>query len=187
MWRGEVFPASIAESDVVRTTIEYESVANPKVAHPGSKRGRRHMLCGKSAGSERWPRCIRRILGAGGCVRAGSGRLRAWMGALRMLTAAWVRCAVDGCARARACARQDTTGPPISFLELEPHEQNQKFRSRLKEYCQKVRNPSSPYGSISHVAPGNLHPAPCDVRPACVVDARCIRRPTLRVWKRRPR
>ena len=33
---------------------------------------------------------------------------------------------------------KDPAGPPVSFLELEPAEQNQKFRSRLKEYCQKV-------------------------------------------------
>jgi DNA polymerase epsilon subunit 1 len=29
MWRGEVFPAKMHESDVVRATIEYESVADP--------------------------------------------------------------------------------------------------------------------------------------------------------------
>ena len=62
MWRGELFPSSMGESDVVRATLEYESVPNPR----------------------------------------------------------------------------DPGGAPISFLELEPREQNDKFRSRLKEYCQKV-------------------------------------------------
>jgi DNA polymerase epsilon subunit 1 len=62
MWRGELFPASTGESDVVRATLEYESVPNPF----------------------------------------------------------------------------DPGGAPVSFLELGPQDQNQKFRSRLKEYCQKV-------------------------------------------------
>jgi DNA polymerase epsilon subunit 1 len=61
MWRGEVFPATLAESDGIRATIEYETFPNPE---PG--------------------------------------------------------------------------GPPISFGELEPAQQNAKFRARLKEYCQKV-------------------------------------------------
>ena len=30
MWRGEVFPSTLGESDVVRATIEYESVTNPR-------------------------------------------------------------------------------------------------------------------------------------------------------------
>jgi len=60
MWRGEIFPASLGESDVVRSQIEYETV-------PGA----------------------------------------------------------DG-------------GPPRSFFELEPSEQNSRFRARLKEYCSKV-------------------------------------------------
>ena len=62
MWRGEVFPASMNESDSVRATLEYESVPNPR----------------------------------------------------------------------------DPTGPYVSFLELEPQDQNSKFRERLKGYCQKV-------------------------------------------------
>ena len=60
MWRGEAFPASTSESEVVRTQIEHETV-------PG----------------------------------------------------------IDG-------------GPPRSFFELEPSEQNSRFRTRLKEYCNKV-------------------------------------------------
>ena len=60
MWRGELFPASTGESDVVRTQIEYETVPDPQ------------------------------------------------------------------------------GGPPRSFFDLEPLEQNSRFRARLKEYCSKV-------------------------------------------------
>ena len=60
MWRGETFPASLAESDMVRTQIEYETV--PSL----------------------------------------------------------------------------TGGAPRSFFELDPAEQNSRFRARLKEYCSKV-------------------------------------------------
>ena len=60
MWRGEIFPTSIAESNMIKQTLQYESVPS------------------------------------------------------------------------------EFGGPPRSFLELEPSEQNAKFRARLKEYALKV-------------------------------------------------
>lgn len=91
MWRGEAFPASLAESKLVRTQLEYELVASP-----------------------------------------------------------------DGSA-------------PRSFFELEPSEQNARFRARLKEYCNKVYK--------------KTHVTRSELRTATTCQVKCVAR-GWEVWPR---